>query len=353
MILRRRRDKMKREEFVQFVAKNIKYHLPSGFEDCQIEVGKHMGLTISEKNSPSILKIYLDEAYETFTQDRNIFPVMENIANKITQAWSEKEQMIDKTNRAIELVNDYDEAKKYLQTILRDPDFSNVPSDRIVKEMGSYVVLYQINMDNETEHVSIPVTDKLINHWEITQEQLYQDAIKVQASWNRPLLTDMVEMQFYLAVGGASPDNLLNTESKQIDNIGLYILTNEDLNNGAAIIIQEEVIRKVGDILQNNYYLLPSSRHELLIYPDNGLMTVKELQEMVQSVNSTEVSPEDQLSDKVLFYDQKERRLELATEREERLAEKSKETQKENAKSESKESSEKKENKSLKFTIRL
>lgn len=44
---------MKKEEFIQFVAKNIKYHLPSEFKDFKIEVGKHMGLVISEKNSPN------------------------------------------------------------------------------------------------------------------------------------------------------------------------------------------------------------------------------------------------------------------------------------------------------------
>lgn len=40
-------------------------------------------------------------------------------------------------------------------------------------------------------------------------------------------------------------------------------------------------------------------------------------QEMVKSVNATDVLPKDRLSDKVLFYNQQERRLELATEREE------------------------------------
>lgn len=50
---------MKKEEFIQFVAKNIKYHLPSEFKDFKIEVGKHMGLVISEKKSPNTIKIYL------------------------------------------------------------------------------------------------------------------------------------------------------------------------------------------------------------------------------------------------------------------------------------------------------
>ena len=67
---------MKKEEFIQFVAKNIKYHLPSEFKDFKIEVGKHMGLVISEKKSPNTIRIYLDEAYEKFMENKNIFPVI-------------------------------------------------------------------------------------------------------------------------------------------------------------------------------------------------------------------------------------------------------------------------------------
>ena len=66
---------MKKEEFIQFVAKNIKYHLPSEFKDFKIEVGKHMGLVISEKNSPNTIKIYLDEAYEKFIESYYYCPV--------------------------------------------------------------------------------------------------------------------------------------------------------------------------------------------------------------------------------------------------------------------------------------
>ena len=42
---------MKKEEFIQFVAKNIKYHLPSEFKDFKIEVGKHGVSDIRKKIS--------------------------------------------------------------------------------------------------------------------------------------------------------------------------------------------------------------------------------------------------------------------------------------------------------------
>lgn len=74
--------------------------------------------------------------------------------------------------------------------------------NQIKTELGSYVALYEINMDkNDAEHISIPITDKLTKRWGITADQLYQDTIKVQAAWNQPLLADLLEMGAYLNGG--------------------------------------------------------------------------------------------------------------------------------------------------------
>jgi len=149
--------------------------------------------------------------------------------------------------------------------------------------------------------------------------------------------------------GGTRPDNLLSAD--KIDDTGLYVLTNYKLYNGAAMIVHDEI----GNLLQMDYYILPSTVHELLVYPDNGVISITQLQEMVKSVNATDVLPKDRLSDKVLFYNQQERRLELATEREEYFEDKTEDTQekKELAEGKDKSESEKKEDKSLKFSNRL
>ena len=344
---------MKKEEFIQFVAKNIKYHLPSEFKDFKIEVGKHMGLVISEKKSPNTIKIYLDESYEKFMENKNIFPVMETVANNITQGWHTVGKIRDEKRQAIEFVNNYAEVKKHLQFVLRDPDFTEIPMNQIKTELGSYVALYEINMDkNDAEHISIPITDKLTKRWGITADQLYQDTIKVQAAWNQPLLADLLEMGAYLN-GGTRPDNLLSAD--KIDDTGLYVLTNYKLYNGAAMIVHDEMAQKIGNLLQMDYYILPSTVHELLVYPDNGVISITQLQEMVKSVNATDVLPKDRLSDKLLFYNQQELRLELATEREEYFEDKTEDTQekKELAEGKDKSESEKKEDKSLKFSNRL
>ena len=47
---------MKKEEFIQFVAKNIKYHLPSEFKDFKIEVHNDLMTISSEKQEENETK---------------------------------------------------------------------------------------------------------------------------------------------------------------------------------------------------------------------------------------------------------------------------------------------------------
>ena len=140
---------MNKEEFIQFVAKNLKYHLPSDFNSYQIEVN-HMRLTISESNSSKQLNVYLNRAYEQFVQARSMFPIMENVAKNIAEKWSLMSKRKEKKRQAVNLVNNYNEAKKYLQAILCDPDMSAIAQDRVTTKAGSYVVLYQLNLAQTT-----------------------------------------------------------------------------------------------------------------------------------------------------------------------------------------------------------
>ena len=60
--------------------------------------------------------------------------------------------------------------------------------------------------------------------------------------------------------------------------------------------------KRIGEIVGGDYYILPSSVHELLIIPNRGNFKANELADMVQSVNNQMVSKDEQLGNKVLFY---------------------------------------------------
>jgi hypothetical protein len=83
----------------------------------------------------------------------------------------------------------------------------------------------------------------------------------------------------------------------------LLVLSNESGVNGAAAIIYPEVPQRIYEYVGKNYYLLPSSVHELLIVPDDGEVDSLSLREIVREVNQTHIEAEEYLSDDIYYFD--------------------------------------------------
>ena len=95
-------------------------------------------------------------------------------------------------------------------------------------------------------------------------------------------------------------DNLENWKPNM--NEPFFILTNKSRVNGAGVLLCDdvlrEVFRKVGP-----YFILPSSIHEVLVFPETDRTKGRELSAMVKQINGDVVADEDVLSDEAFFYD--------------------------------------------------
>ena len=91
----------------------------------------------------------------------------------------------------------------------------------------------------------------------------------------------------------------------------VYCLTNQYKMNGAVGIMSESIQQMVADRVGGDYYVLPSSVHEVLIVPQSAGMDPEELTDMVNTVNEGCVMQDEILSDHVYQYDAKEHKLSL------------------------------------------
>lgn len=98
----------------------------------------------------------------------------------------------------------------------------------------------------------------------------------------------------------------------------MYVLTNESKLNGAAVLFYPEIQEKIAEQLGGDYFVLPSSVHEVLIVPDQGILEYQELKDMVNDVNNTQVPPDEVLTGEVYSYDKESRQLMFASEKKER-----------------------------------
>jgi len=84
--------------------------------------------------------------------------------------------------------------------------------------------------------------------------------------------------------------------------ICLYVLTNSLKCHGSVYMADPNVLSHVQMMLEEDYYILPSSVHECIILPDSMARDAGELTEMVREINRTQVAPEERLSDSVYHY---------------------------------------------------
>lgn len=63
--------------------------------------------------------------------------------------------------------------------------------------------------------------------------------------------------------------------------------------------------------LEESYYLIPSSVHEVILIPASAVGDSRELCALVQEMNRTQVRSTEVLSDTVYLYSEETRRLEM------------------------------------------
>lgn len=83
----------------------------------------------------------------------------------------------------------------------------------------------------------------------------------------------------------------------------MKVLSNKKRQFGAAVMIYPGVLKKIAEELEQSFYILPSSIHEVIIMGDTGEKDPRFLKEMVREVNDTQVLPEEILSEHVYYYD--------------------------------------------------
>lgn len=82
----------------------------------------------------------------------------------------------------------------------------------------------------------------------------------------------------------------------------MYVLSNKAKLNGASAILSNATLNKVKESIGEDFFIIPSSVHELIIVPQSTFAEPNDLRQMVKEVNDTQLEPNDKLSYDVFFY---------------------------------------------------
>lgn len=221
-------------------------------------------------NIDNLYTRYLEDGEDTFLQE---------FLGEVNEHLADIGQYEKHADEAIK----YETAKGWLQLVVCDErhiDFLNdTPHEHIEGGLAGYVAL----VDRNTK---ITVNNGLLETWKISKEQLFKDALE-NTMKRRPMeLTSLFE---FLTRQLPEAFDLNETPSDEF----MWIASNREKNYGASVIMFPDFLDKIKTIFGDDFVIIPSSVHELIILKNNKC--IKEQLEMHRNIQRTEVEPDDRL----------------------------------------------------------
>ena len=205
---------------------------------------------------------------------------------------SKKGAMQAMENKLFEMLT-YEDIKQRLRVRLVPQEKADRMKAVSISACGDMAFTYAVELaDLSDKTLSIYITEEVLTQYGITAEQLHEDAMEATVN-ARPAHVNSME-QILKMLGAISDGGTA---------LPLYVV-NTDYPNGAVSIFYPGMLRTVARITRREkYFILPSSVHEVLILPFTDGASADDLRQMVTTINATEVSEEEKLSDNVYIYD--------------------------------------------------
>lgn len=188
----------------------------------------------------------------------------------------------------------------YIQVINADMNeelLNNVVHDT----MGDVAAVARCRIASDEQGVtSFLVTKENMECFQMTQGEIMEQAYHNTAAQKYTMQNLNEIMRELMTSEGLDPEIVKELTHEEMP---LYVLTNSERVNGANAIVCPEVLQHVYEELGENYYIMPSSIHEVLLVKESTGLTPDEMKRMVHDVNVSEVRPEELLSFKIFRYD--------------------------------------------------
>ena len=277
------------------------------------DVGKangmsYRGIEIADQQSGMGVTINMDQHYKMYLDGKSLDEIADLVQHQALNAFENKPDV------DVSRVKDYESlcSNVMMEAVSREKNaeyLQNVPHF----DMADLSIIYRVNVSGNREHGLgvVTVDNRLLDSMGISQDQFQKDILDRALNGEPPILRSLTEvMGGVFGIDASEPDG------------GLFLATNSEALYGASVIAIPGFLDQAAEKLGGNFYILPSSIHEVLLLRNDQEMNVQELEDMVQNVNEQIVSPEEQLSDRVYHYDAQEKVFELASDYEQRIAEK-------------------------------
>lgn len=261
------------------------------------------GLTIKLPDIDVSPMLYLEDCIQDYEKGVSVH----QIAVGILASYAEHA----KKTPEISLSLDYEDIRDKMVLELADASLNKERlRDAVYRSVGEGMVLipYVVLEENESGTIRFMITKEMAINENYDVNRLFKDAMKSTMNLNAPVMEGMTEKLLFpmFKAKELNPYSLDFTLGAHEE---MFVLTNESAHLGAAALYYPDMQQRIGQLMGESYYALPSSLHEFIIVPESSGISHAELVRMVKGANESVVADKDILSYRVFKYDIEKQKL--------------------------------------------
>ena len=300
------------ENFKEKFMEDIKERLEDAGIDANITTNtvkklneSYEAITITPNDSNMGMNLPIEKFFEAYDDGRSYDEVIDKAMEVIENG------MDARPDFNIDDLTDYSKMKETLAMEVVSAEANKEMLETVPhKMMEDMAVVYRFVLSSDEDgRASVLVTNQMIENMGITAEQLHADAMENAPQIKPAEIKGMTEVLAELM--GVEQAEMMGIGPVAPEDEQMYVASVPDKVHGAGVLAYENFMDQAAERAGGDFFILPSSIHEILIVPDNGQMDLKSLEDMVKEVNATQVAPQDKLTDSVYHYDSKEKIFEL------------------------------------------
>lgn len=275
------------------------------------------GLIILKNGERITPNIYLNSYFESYQEGESI----EDIAAKIINIYEDTMEEGEREALCIQFELNEMKSSIIFRLVNYDKNIKLLNEIPHIRFLDLAITFHCLVKDNENGIGTIRITNEHIKNWNTTLEDITE-----LATINTPvLLPASVRSMNEVIIDILNKEMEYNSENidvekeikevfdqmKQDTMTDMYVLSNAKGINGASCLLYPDVVKELSDQLNTDFYILPSSIHEIILVKNKDKIDKNVLREMVIDVNYTQVAEDEILSNNIYFYSRKRDALTL------------------------------------------
>lgn len=255
------------------------------------------GLTILKKTEHVCPTIYLESYFDRYLEGEPLSDIVAQIV-----------ELFEASNsvcpEGLEFFTDYEQVKerlfvKLINAGMNEKLLENVPHRRFLDL--AIVAVVRVEMKG-CGTGTILVHNNHICMWGVKEETLINDAMEKTYSEGIHRITPMEELIEEIRQRIERDMEDIEEFGESGDSTGMYVITNDSQMFGAAMITFPEVLKEAAETVGGDFYILPSSVHEVILIDRKLVSEPMGMNSMIEEVNSSLVKQDEILSDHAYLY---------------------------------------------------